>query len=50
MVIKKSKKVLKGNISSFVIMQVQVSKMRKEVLSMIQRADELDKMLDNCAY
>jgi hypothetical protein len=50
MVIKKSKKVLKGNISSFVIMQVQVSKMRKEVLSMIQRVDELDEMLDNCAY
>ena len=50
MVIKKSKKVLKGNISSCVIMQVQVSKMRKEVLSMIQRVDELDEMLDNCAY
>lgn len=50
MVIKKSKKVLKGNISSFVIMQVQVSKMRKEVLSMIQRVDELYEMLDNCAY
>lgn len=48
--ITKSTKIFKGNISSFVIMHVQVNKMRKKVLSMIQRADELNAKIDECLF